>query len=82
MVEILDRAMTEMTSRTDVILSEILIEEDNIKELKKQITNLEATVTFSEKKVFDLTKEKTMIVKNIKSLEKMKLTEGSTEVQK
>ena len=82
MVEILDRAMHEMTSRTDVIVSEIVTEEENIKELKKQISDLESHVSISEKKVLDLNKEKTMISKNIKSLDKMKSTDVTTDNQK
>lgn len=79
MVSILDKAIHELTTRSEVIISEIDTEEKHISELKEKIVNLEWQVVVSEKLVSELTDEKTMISKNIKSLDKMKLIEHAAQ---
>ncbi|MDP2091219.1 MAG: hypothetical protein Q8K30_06515 [Candidatus Gracilibacteria bacterium] len=79
MVSILEKAINELETRTDVIVLEITTEEKNISELKDKIAKLESEVLVSENKVTELTDEKTMISKNIKSLDKMKQIEHATQ---
>ncbi len=79
MVSILDKAIHELETRSDVIVSEITTEENNISDLKSKIAKLESEVVVSETKVSELTDEKTMIAKNIKSLDKMKQIEHAAQ---
>lgn len=79
MVSILDKAIHELETRSEVIVSEISTEENNISDLKAKISKLESDVLVSETKVTELTDEKNMIAKNIKSLDKMKQIEHAAQ---
>jgi hypothetical protein len=82
MSDILDRAIDEMNSRSDVISSEKELEESSISDLKEQIFNLEAKVSISEEKVSELNSENAMILKNKKSIERMKNSNIATDLKK
>jgi len=82
MIEILDKAILESASRSNIIEGEIESEQNNISHLKEQMAILEWKVKVSENLVSELNTEKTMISKNIKLLEKMKVADNSTVVAK
>ena len=81
MVSILDEAMQKLNTRSDLISDERTNEENHISELNKQISDLEAMVADSMEKVASLNSEQAMITKNIKSLEKMKALDVSSEIK-
>jgi cell division septum initiation protein DivIVA len=72
MEDILNRAMAELDSRSEVIVKERDIEEANIVDLKEQIKALEAKVAIANDKVSSLNEEQSMISKNSKAIERMK----------
>ncbi len=82
MFDILNKAINEMTSRSDIIANEIETEDKHIWELKEKILNLEWQVMVSEWIVSELKDENNLISKNVKSLEKMKSIESDQPIQK
>jgi uncharacterized protein (DUF3084 family) len=82
MADILDRAINEMSLKSEINLSEINTEETHISELKKEISNLEDQVKIAEQRVTELKSEQAMITKNTKSLESMKKSDITTDIQK
>lgn len=79
MVEILDKAVSELHSRSEVIENDIESDENHIKDLKSQITNLESEVLSTEDHANKLREEDSLINKNIKSIEKMKNAEAQVK---
>jgi len=79
---ILDETIVKLQSRSDIIAEDKIVEQANITDFKFQIADLESSVASSESIVSDLNKEAAKIRSNIKSLERMKLKDEVTEVQK
>jgi len=79
---ILDETISKLKSRSEVIASDKSVEQDNIKDFKIQISDLEDNVNTSEWIVAGLNKEAAKIRSNIKSLERMKLKDEVVETQK
>ena len=82
MEDILSNTINQLTSRSDIISENITSEESVISDLKNQISELEEKVKESESKVSELNSEKSLITKNIKSLEKMKESDIATDLKK
>jgi len=80
--EILSKAITDLTSRTDIIESQINTKKDHISDLKTQISSLEKEVSSCEWDVDQLNFEESSITKNIKALEKMKTSSDENNSQK
>jgi len=81
MVDILDDAMNKLNSRSDLIANEINTEETNESSLKDKIIDLEWQVKVVNEKISDLKAEKALILKNTKSLERMKSADVISETK-
>lgn len=81
MIDILDDAMVRLNTRADSITSNISAEESNESNLKNQIVDLEEKVKVVNGKISDLKSEKALIVKNTKSLERMKSADVTTDLK-
>lgn len=72
MTDILDDTIAKFSKREEMIWNDIKSREEHVLSLKAEITELEWKVTSENEEVSKLNSEKQAIVKNRKSLEKMK----------
>jgi len=79
MTDILDEAIAKFVKREELIVSDINSKEEHIKSLKDQIASLESAVNTDNEEVIRLNTEKQSIMKNRKSLEKMKESPVNTK---
>lgn len=79
---IINEAISKLEARKEIIAESINQKDDLIKEIKSKINSLEEEKAQTEKNKEKLKNEDTKILQNIKSLEKMKLTETNEEIEK
>lgn len=82
MTDILDDTIAKFSKREEMIWNDIKWREDHVLSLKAEIAKLEWKVTSENEEVSKLNSEKQAIVKNRKSLEKMKSDMTTTPIVK
>lgn len=81
MIDILEETISKLDSRSDTIENEIKTRENEESSLKTQILELEKQAKSKNDEISELKSEKTLTIKNKKSLERMKSLDITSEIK-